>query len=364
MKATTLLAVCILCTQSKLGSNFTGASSLALDSVIGIAVRHKQQVQEPEVCSDEEVFLRTHTASCDPNLGQRYVDIRKDCDLNGNNAFDARRFIGSCSRSRSRNENGRFCFEFQQTLSSYTDHLQSNCPFLDSYSDYECTDMCNAALQSFKSNVGCCLNSFFNISGYDRNYQFNNAGLWSACSVSPPGFCKATYLTLGSGTTSRKCSIEDRFENTYTQIVCNGQTYQPILDIYLQCERPTYELFIGLSGLSETKLCALSLNNSEMYLQEVESQCQNYTEGCTPSCYTALNTFKTDLGCCGNIMFITTVYLCTKTLPILTCGQHVELPPQDSARPHSYLSLPDHQMIPQQYYQQEFPHSHLSLLNH
>lgn len=73
MKATTLLAVCILCTQSKLGSNFTGASSLALDSVIGIAVRHKQQVQEPEVCSDEEVFLRTHTASCDPNLGQRYM---------------------------------------------------------------------------------------------------------------------------------------------------------------------------------------------------------------------------------------------------------------------------------------------------
>jgi len=160
-----------------LGCNFTGASSLAIDSVIGTAVRHKRQVQEPEVCSDEDVFMRTHTASCDPNRGQRYVDIRKDCDLNGNNAFDARRFIGSCSR----NENGRFCFELQRTLSKYTDHLQSNCPYLDSYSDYECTDMCHAALQSLKSNVGCCLNSFFNISGYDRNYQFNNAGLWSAC---------------------------------------------------------------------------------------------------------------------------------------------------------------------------------------
>ena len=214
MKATTLLAVCILGTQSKLESKFTGASSLALDSAMGTAVRHKRQVQEPGVCSDEDVFLRTYTAACDPNLGQRFVDIYncycKDCSLspNGDNAFDARRFIGLCSR----NENGRFCSEFRQSLSNYTDHLQSNCPFLDSYSDYECTDMCHSTLQSLKSNIGCCLNSLFNISDYDSNYQFNNAGLWSACSVSPPGFCRATNLTLGSGTTSHKCSIENRFE--------------------------------------------------------------------------------------------------------------------------------------------------------
>ena len=185
-------------------------------------------------------------------------------------------------------------------LANYTTPLVSDCPSRNTYSDYNCTDMCRASLQSLKSNVGCCLNSHFNITNYDRNFQlFNRAGLWSACSVSPPGFCQSN-LTLGSGTTSRNCNGLDVLEQILTQIDCNSQIYQPILDIYQQCERPGYELLIARCGLSETnQFCGLLIIN-ETHPQAVEFQCQNYTEGCTPSCYVALNSFKTAFGCCVN----------------------------------------------------------------
>ena len=51
------------------------------------------------------------------------------------------------------------------------------------------------------------------------------------------------------------------------------------------------------------------------------------------------------------------IFLNVVTLPILTCGQHVAFPPQDSARPHSHLSQQYHQ-------QQEFPQWHRSLPAH
>jgi len=292
MKVAILLAVCILCGESKLESEFTGASTPALESPIGTADRHKRQVG---LCADQETRLRFTLARCDPNYGQRLVDIYLDCNADTR----ARGFVGSCSR----NENGRYCYELDLNVTS----LQLNCPSLNTYSDYICTDMCRAALESLRSNFGCCLNSLFNISEYDSYYQFTNAGLWSACSVSPPGFCQATNLTLNSGTTSRNCSREDILEQTLTQVYCNSQIYQPILDIYQQCESPAYELSIAQCGLSETnQFCGLLISN-ETHPRAVESQCQNYIEGCTPSCYAALNSFKEAFGCCVNF-YNTSIY--------------------------------------------------------
>ena len=142
--------------------------------------------------------MRITAATCDPNYGQRYLDIELDCfgDV-PKNIISTRVFIASCSR----NENGRFCFEFGLGILSvnYTYPLEYNCPYLDNYSNYECTDMCRAVLQSLKSNIRCCacLNSYYNIADYARNLLFNKAGLWSACSVSSPkSFCQQAVTVL------------------------------------------------------------------------------------------------------------------------------------------------------------------------
>ena len=261
-----------------------------------------------------------YAASCDPNYGQRIVDIYLNC--NGNYAINARSIVGLCSR----NENGRFCYEFLANSNrfisfNYTNSLQSNCPSLYSYSNYECTDLCRDALQNLKSNVGCCLNSFYNISAYDSTYQYTNAGLWSACSVIPPRVCQVSTLTLGSATTSRNCSSAEVHKQLHTQTTCNAQVFQPTLDIYKQCSRQVYEVFIRYCGLNaNNQLCLVLLNNS--YPQAVESQCQNYTQGCTRSCHTALDTLKTALGCCVNVFNATYTNYRNTTDPALwsACG--------------------------------------------
>ena len=70
MKATILLAVCILCEESKLKYEFTEASSPALCSLIATAVRNKRQVG---VRSCEEVDMHITAATCDPKYGQRIL---------------------------------------------------------------------------------------------------------------------------------------------------------------------------------------------------------------------------------------------------------------------------------------------------
>ena len=294
-------------------------SSPSLRSLTGTAIMNKRQSGD---CSHEEAVRRINAAGCDPNYGQRIVDIYLNCNGNSNYTSDARRSVRSCSS----NENGRFCYEFgaPQLFFNYTQPLRSNCPNLSSYSNYECTDLCRVALQNFKSNVGCCLSSYYNISVYDRSNFYNNPGLWSACSVSPPSFCQASTLTLSSVATRRTCSGVEVIEQIYTQANCNARLFQPILDIYKQCYSNSglAEHFIQQCGLNENnQLCAVALYNNNSYPQAVKSECQDYNQGCTRSCYTALNTFKAALGCCLHFYKLDRDFLST-TNPALwsACG--------------------------------------------
>lgn len=117
MKVTILLTVCILsCGESKFESQFTGASSLALHSLIGTAARHEWQIQEPQdgVCSEEELTLHNYAVYCNPKYatGQRYVDVLLACNHfygSEGSIIDARKCVESCGR----NENGKFCYEFK-----------------------------------------------------------------------------------------------------------------------------------------------------------------------------------------------------------------------------------------------------------
>jgi len=53
-----------------------------------------------------------------------------------------------------------------------------------------CNDVCRSAVQRFKADLGCCVNSLFNVSTY--GFQIMNVSdyrLWSACGVDTPGYC-------------------------------------------------------------------------------------------------------------------------------------------------------------------------------
>lgn len=66
-----------------------------------------------------------------------------------------------------------------------------------------CNDACRTAVQRFKADLGCCVNSLFNVSTY--GFQIMNVSdyrLWSACGVDTPGYCAGELLSLSSATKS------------------------------------------------------------------------------------------------------------------------------------------------------------------
>ena len=240
------------------------------------------------MCSDEEQTRRLTAVVCTPATGQRVIDVNLECNLES----AARGLVQSCST----NENQRFCYE---SASNYTNSVVANCPRLSTYSGYQCTDSCRNALQNLKSYVGCCLNTRY----YHTLATFSNfleAGLWSACSVTLPGLCTNSSLTLGFAL-NRNCSNAYLNEQMITQIYCSAEVFKPYIDVFQQCGNSYYyEYYINLCRVNENnEFCYRIAPNITNYPQAVESQCNlDFTQGCTQTCQTALNTFKTRVGCC------------------------------------------------------------------
>ena len=294
MKATNLLALgalCIICVVSgKLESGTSSVYNLNSGS------RHKRQMQVGPgggTCSDEEQTRRLTAVVCNPVTGQRIVDVYLEC----NRDTTARGLVHSCIR----NENQSFCFDVAVGASDYTNFVMTNCPRLSTYSGYQCTNSCRDALQNLKWNIGCCLNT----RNYNASATFSNfldAGLWSACRISRPGFCTDSTLMLGS-VTSRNCSNEYLNEQMITQIYCSAEVFKPYIDVFQQCGFPSYyDYYINLCRVNENnEFCYRIASNVANYLRAIESQCHlDFTQGCFHSCQAALNNFKTAFGCCVN----------------------------------------------------------------
>ena len=180
MKALLLFSPFVICAESKLESEFSGASQQSVHGLFAASTKHRRQVRNPreEICSWEEISRRQSAILCDPSndgYGQQMVDIYNECSYDANTARDARRLVQSCSRD----ENGRFCYELTQNASNYANSVTENCVHLSNYSEYQCTNLCRDALQNLKSNLGCCLNNLYNTTLPSSN--FLNTGLWSIC---------------------------------------------------------------------------------------------------------------------------------------------------------------------------------------
>ena len=163
MKALLLFSPCVICAESKLESEFAGASRQSVHGLFAASTKNRRQVRNPreEICSWEEISHRQSAILCDPlndGYGQQMVDIYNECSYDANTARDARRLVQSCSQD----ENGRLCYELRQNASNYANSVTVNCPCLSNYSEYQCTHSSRDALQNLKSNFGCCLNDLYN----------------------------------------------------------------------------------------------------------------------------------------------------------------------------------------------------------
>ena len=130
--------------------------------------------------------------------------------------------------------------------------------------------------------------------------------------------------------TNHNCSNTYFSQRLYAQFYCNADAFKPILDTYVQfgCIG-IYETFVMVCGINENnEFCGLleatSTQNITSYLLLVESQCQlENLQGCTLSCQTALNNFKTAVGCC--VMYFNTTFP-SATNPALWSAGGIPIP--------------------------------------
>ena len=294
-------SLCVFCVGSTLESEFAGAPKLSVHSFRTADSRHKRQDTQEEcgTSTDREFHRDVINAWCNPNdlnepAGQHYFNAFTEC-----NRTNGTTRVSLCSRD----ENQRFC-ALNQDASTLLHAVRENCPRQMDYSRYQCTNSCMNAIQNLKSKYGCCVNNNNNSNTYFS--WITNGALWSACGISPPGFCNSTISLLTTGT-SHTCSNASLYEKVHAQFYCNSEGYKQILDVYVQyCGwSDALRSFIVSCGINENNnFCGLLLYNNPnvtSYPQAVELQCQlALTHKCTRSCQTALDNFKAAVGCCVN----------------------------------------------------------------
>lgn len=60
-----------------------------------------------------------------------------------------------------------------------------------------CSTECSAAIQQFRSDIGCCVNNAFNTTAFGLNsFGFASPTLWSGCSVPTLPFCPSPLTTM------------------------------------------------------------------------------------------------------------------------------------------------------------------------
>ena len=128
--------------------------------------------------------LDLYVILCEPSCGGKVAEFYKDCGAEEEAKFgDA-----LCAK----NENGDLCYKEVVLAMEDSDLVNTECLPVNATS---CSEDCKDALQTFKTTVGCCLNTFFN-GTIDQSVHHENITsyeLWSMCDVATPGFCAKPF---------------------------------------------------------------------------------------------------------------------------------------------------------------------------
>lgn len=136
---------------------------------------------------------------CNANCGQKIVDFFVNCGRNVD--FE----LSLCTMR----EDGTLCYEASVLAMNDTNRAVTECLPVTS----SCSNTCRTELQNFQTNLGCCINSFYNSTGLTfQPRNITTYALWSSCMLQPLGICEST-LSVGNGAMSVVC-------DTLTLSVC------------------------------------------------------------------------------------------------------------------------------------------------
>ena len=254
-------------------------------------------------------------ATCSSGLRQGQLDISLSC---GESIEDIRFQYAHCARS----ENGAYCGSLSYGVSEQ--YLEGNCS--GAVTSNICPSQCRTQLEDFKSKLGCCINEYLNMSGYDL-YMYTrlsvNYRLWNLCGVPLPAKdCQNHGLIFNVPANAQNCTGEE-FGHLHLAIQCEPTVVQPYTNDLLKDNRcsqiylnSTKHLINLCSMNSRGDFCNLQIGEftrnysngtlyHDYYVSALNSNCDfNTTDEqdfeCSSTCRNELVEVKNALGCCIN----------------------------------------------------------------
>ena len=285
-----------------------GMSAASVGKVSDFIHHHVQKRQTISDLTQQDI-LDCSTAILNYQCGssgyaQQVVNIALGC----RNDSYARTTADACAK----NANGDVCgattsaFILDQSQSTNADTC------IGAVSSGVCPSTCRSFLQSGRSKLGCCINTYVNKTTsplYALYSVYVDYRLWNLCNVAlPPSDC-GNSLPLNPPANTQTCTVS-QLVSQLVQYECMASVGQPFVDAILRNRRCYVyaRLQANACGTNANgQYCGdvvgmdlLGSTSTDTLLTTLTTSCFS-TSTCTSSCRLAINNIKNAYGCCVNI---------------------------------------------------------------
>ena len=293
MKSFILNAITVMC----LSACLTAAEAQYLNYAAMHHQRIKRQMTDSTMSPEDEAYCGSLVADayCSTGLAQGFIDADLSCG-EGSEEYH-RREANGCAR----NEKGKFCFS---ALALFDlggigqRNIEGNCSrVLQSNS---CPSTCRTSLETFKSELGCCINTVVNGTEYRSGSAAVDYRVWQLCGVSLPAADCGNALDVNPPANVDNCSSLEHFKRRYTENLCLQSRGQPYVNAALKGGCDVY-----VEGAKFTvSLCSMNADNYPCGLDDgavtVDSVCAGSNVTCRSACRDHLRNATINYGCCVN----------------------------------------------------------------
>ena len=288
--------------------------------------RARRQTTDSTLSPEEIAYCGSliSNAYCSSGLAQGFIDA----DLSCGEGFerDHRRTANGCARS----EKGEFCssaFTLFDLGGIGRRNIEGNCSGV--LQTNSCPSACRTSLETFKSKLGCCINTLPYVNGTIRNIirissesavDYRDYRVWQLCGVTLPAADCGNSLDITPPATVDSCSPREIFERGITRNFCLPSRGQPYVNALLdeRCSQTEFfnfaEYVVNLCSMNDDAFSCGLLDNELNYgyrvdinINRLDSICAGSNVTCTPECRDTLRNATINHGCCVNF-FNTTAF--------------------------------------------------------
>ena len=236
---------------------------------------------------------------------QGIINVALSC---GNQTY-ARNTANTCAKS----ESGTLCGTATIRLLSDQTETTNADSCSGAVTSGSCPSNCRIFLQSARSKLGCCINTYINqtdsplLALYSDYVDYR---LWNLCNVDLPASDCGNSLPLNPPADAQTCTTSEFVRRTL-QYQCMPSVGQPLIDALLQsdsnCDSFATLVADGCATNANGQRCGdvISMNlissaSSDSLLSSLASSCISTTT-CNSTCQSAVTNITSAYGCCVNI---------------------------------------------------------------